>query len=118
MRAGLIGKQVGNDAAASEFGNHVGAIADEADGSGFAFAHGVFQDAQRFVEVVDHHVAIAGFHAALDAFGVDVNAEKCRAVQSGGERLRAAHAAHAAADDQFSGEVAAKMLSAAAAKVS
>ena len=110
VRAGLIGEQIGKNAAAREFGNHVGAIADEADGSGFVFAHGILQDAQSFVEIVDHHVAVAGFHATLDAFGVYVNSQERCAVQRCGERLRATHSAHAASHDQFSGEVAAKML--------
>ena len=99
VRAGLVGEQIGDDAAAREFGNHVRAIADEADRSGFALAHGIFQDAQRFVEIVDHHIAIAGLDAALDAFRINVDAEKCGAIQRGGERLRAAHAAHSAAGD-------------------
>ena len=111
VRAGLVGEQIGDYAAAREFGNHVRAISDETDRCGFALAHGVFQNAQRLVEIVDHHVAIAGLHAALDAFRIDVDAEKRRAIESCGERLRAAHSAHAAADDEFSGEIALKMFS-------
>ena len=111
VRAGLVGEQIGDDSAAREFGNHVGAISHQADGRGFALADGILQNAQRFVEIVDHHVAVAGFHAPLDAFGIDVNSKKRRAIQSRGQRLRAAHAAHAAAGDEFSGEVALKMFS-------
>ena len=119
MRAGLVGEQVGDHAAARQFRNHVRAISDQADGSGFAFAHGIFQNAQRFIEIVDHHVAVAGLHAALDALGIHVDAEKRRAIQRRGQRLRATHAAHAAADDQFSGEIAAEnVCRAAAANVS
>ena len=82
VRAGLVGQQIGDDAAAREFRNHVGAIADQADGRGFALADGILQDAQRLVEIVDHHVAVAGLHAPLDAFGIDVDAEKRRAVRA------------------------------------
>ena len=59
VRAGLIGEQVGHDAAARQFWNHVGAISHQPNGRGFALAHRIFQDAQRFVEIVDHHVAVA-----------------------------------------------------------
>src|ERR1019366_4945712 len=93
-----------------ELGNYFGAISNEADGRRFAFANGIFQNAQSFVKVVDHHIAIAGAQATLDAFGIDVNAEIGAAVQSCGERLGSAHAAHAAADDEFSGKRAAKMF--------
>ena len=111
VRAGLVGEQIGDHAAAGELGNHVRAISDEAHRSGLALAHRIFQDAQRFVEIVDHHVAVAGLHAALDALRIDVDAEKRGAVQRGGQRLRATHSAHAAAGDQFSGEIALKMFS-------
>ena len=100
VRAGLIREQVGHHAAARQFGNHVRAISDQADGRGFAFAHGILQDAQRLVEIVHHHIAVAGLHAALDAFRVHVNSQERRAIQRGGQRLRAAHAAHAAGHDQ------------------
>ena len=111
VRAGLVGEQIGHHAAPRELGNHVRAVADQPDRRRFALAHRVFQDAQRLVEIVDHHVAVAGFDAPLDALGIDVDSEKRRAVQRRRQRLRAAHAAHAAAHDQFSGEIAAKMFS-------
>ena len=111
MRARLVGEQIGDHAAPREFGNHVRAVADEPDRRRLALAHRVFQDAQRFVEIVDHHVAVAGLHAPLDALRIDVDAEKRRAVQRRGQRLRAAHPAHSAGRDQLSGEIALKMFS-------
>ena len=111
VRAGLVGEQIGDDAAAGEFGNHVRAISDEAHRCGFARANGVFQDAQRLVEIVHHHVAVTAFHATLDALRVNINSKKRGAVQSRGQRLRAAHPAHAAAGDQLSGKIALKVFS-------
>ena len=99
VRAGLIGEQVGHDAAARELGNYVRAISSEPHGSGFALAHGIFQNAEGFVEVVDHHVAVARFHAALDAFGVHIDSQERRAVQGCGQRLRATHPPHATGHD-------------------
>ena len=46
-------------------------------------------------------VAIARFDAALDAAAVDVDGQDDAAVEGDGERLRAAHAAHAAGDDEL-----------------
>ena len=36
MRAGLIGENVGNDAAVHNFRQNIGAIADQSDGEGFS----------------------------------------------------------------------------------
>src|ERR1700733_2049838 len=80
VRGSLVGEQIGDNSAAREFGNYFGAISNEADGGGFAFAHGIFQNAQGFVEVIDHHIAISGAKAALDAFGIDVNSKICAAI--------------------------------------
>ena len=108
--AGLVGKNIGNNAALGEFRNQVSTISDEADGSGFAFSHGVFQNAQGFVEGGDHHVAIAGLDAALDALRVHIDAEECCTVHGRSERLGSPHAAHATSDDKFAGKSAAKVL--------
>ena len=110
MGGSLVGEDVGDDAALGEFRNDVGAIADESDRNVFFLAHRVLQDAQSFVERGDHEVAVAGLEPLLDALGIDVDAEKRRAGHGGGQRLGAAHASHAAADDQFAGEVAVETL--------
>ena len=95
VRAGLVGNDVRHHAALREFRNQVGAITHKADGSCFAFAHRILQNAQCFIQRIDHHVAIAGFYAALDAFRVDINSQECCAVHRGGQWLRATHPAHA-----------------------
>ncbi len=110
MGGSLVGEDVGDYAALGEFRNNVGAIAHQTDGYVFFLADGVLQDAQGFIERGDHEVAVAGLEALLDAFGIDVDAEKRRAGHGGGEWLGATHAAHAAADDEFSGEVAVEIL--------
>ena len=97
VRGSLIGENVGNDAALGQLRNDVGAVADQPDRNVFFLAHGVLQDAQRFVERVDHEVAVAGLQALLDALGIDVDAEESRASHGRRQRLRSTHAAHAAA---------------------
>ena len=106
----LVGQNVGHDAAFGEFGNNVSAIADQSDRNVFFLANGILQDAQRFIERGDHEVAVAGLQPLLDALRIDVNAEECRAGHGCGERLRSAHAAHAAGDDELACEVAAEMF--------
>jgi hypothetical protein len=94
----------------AKFRNHVRAVSDQPDRNIFFFTNRVLQNAQGFVESGDHEVAIAGLQALLDALRIDVNAQKSRAGHGCGEGLSSTHAAHAAADDQLAGEVAAKML--------
>ena len=110
MGGSLVGEDVGHDAALGELGNDVSAIADEADGDVFFFADGVLEDAQGFVERVDHEVAVAGAQALLDALGIDFDAEVAGAGHGGGEGLGSAHAAHAAGDDELACEVSAEVL--------
>ena len=99
--AGLVGDNVDLHAAADDFGEHVGAVADEANGECAAFATGQLAERERLVEILGQRVAIARFNAALDAAAVDLDGENHSAVEGDGERLRAAHAAHAAGDDEL-----------------
>jgi long-chain acyl-CoA synthetase len=110
VRRGLVGEQIGHHAALGERRDQVRAVSYQSHRDWLALSHSVFQDAQRFVEVVDHHVAVAGLDAALDAFRVHVDPEKRTAVERRRERLRAAHPAQPARDNQFSGQVAAEMF--------
>jgi hypothetical protein len=99
---GLIGDYVDLHAAAHDFRKDVGTVADETDGDGFLLAHRVLQDAQGFVEGVDHEIAVSSLEPFLDALCINVNPQKCGAGHGGGEWLRSTHPAHAAADDQLS----------------
>ena len=110
VRRSLIGENVRDHAAIGEFRNDVGAIADQSDGDIFFFADGILQNAQRLIERGDHEIAVAGLQALLDALGIDVNSQKSRAGHGCGQRLSSAHSAHAAADDQLAGEIAAEMF--------
>ena len=110
MRGSLVGQNVGDDAALGQFRNHVRAISHQPDGNIFFLAHGIFQNAQRFVERRDHEVEIAGLQPLLDALGIDINSQKRRAGHGRGHGLRSAHSAHSAADNQLAGEIAAEMF--------
>ena len=101
---GLIGHDVDVHAAAHDFRQDVGAIAHQAYGQGTLLAPRRFTERQGFVEILGELVAIASVDAALDAGAVDVDGQNHAAIQRDRQWLRAAHAAHAAGDDELAGE--------------
>src|SRR5262245_1011422 len=101
MRAGLIGQRVGDDAAPNKLRQDVAAIAHQTDGDALAALPRFVDFAERVVEVVTDFVAVTGLKTLLNARRIDVDAQKTRAVHSRGQRLRAAHPAHPAGDDQL-----------------
>ncbi len=105
MRARLVGEQIRNHAAPRQLRNHVGTISNQSNRRRLARTHGVLQNAQRFVEIVHHHIAVTALHAPLDALRIHVDPQKRRAIQRRCQRLRAAHPAHAAARHKFPGKV-------------
>src|ERR1035441_6013526 len=110
MRRSLIGKNIRHNPALSEFGDDIGAIADESDGNIFFFAHRILQNAQRLVERRHQEIAIASLQALLDALGIDINAKERSASHGCRERLRSSHSAHSSGDDQFAAQIATKMF--------
>ncbi len=107
--ARLIGQQIGHHAAPREFGDDVGAVGDEPDGERLAPVARGEHPSEGLVERIRHAVAVARLDALADARGVDVDAQKRRAVHGRGQRLRAAHAAEPAGDDESPGERSAEM---------
>ena len=67
MGAGLVGDDVDLDAAANDFGQDIGAVANESDREGATFAAGGLAEGERFVKVLADGVAVACVNAALDA---------------------------------------------------
>ena len=100
VRAGLIGQQVGDDAAARHFGKHFGAVAHQPHRQRALRRHGFMQHFHGVVKRVRDAVAVTALDAALDALRIHLDAQKRRAIHGGGEWLRTPHAAHAAGDDQ------------------
>ena len=67
MRRGLVGDDVGLDAAAQKLRQHFAGIAEQRDGDGFARLRRAFDDRERLVEVLGLDVDIAGAQPELDA---------------------------------------------------
>src|SRR6201987_2133073 len=80
VRARLVGKQIRNHSASRQLRDYVGTISYQPHGRRLAFTHGVFQYAQRFIQVVHHHIAVTALHTPLDAFRIYVDPQKRGAI--------------------------------------
>jgi hypothetical protein len=111
-RAGLVREQVRHDPALHHERQHLGAVAHQSDRHGLLLVDRVADDAHGLIEVVDHDVAVAGLQALLDALRVYFDAQAGRAGHTGRKRLRSAHSAHAAGEQEPAGERSGEMLAA------
>ena len=105
----LVGDDVGEEVAPHELGEHLGAIADQADRQSLPLRLRGQAHRDGLLEIGREMLAIAGLDTAADLLRVDVHHQNGGAGKPAGERLRAAHAAAAAGDDQAAAERAAEM---------
>ena len=112
MRRGLVGEQVGADAAADDLGQDFGGVSEQADRDGLTLGVAGFDHRDRFVDAVRLLVEIAGAQAHLDAARLAFDREARCARHYRRERLRAAHAAEAGGEQPAPCEAAAIMLAA------
>ena len=110
MGAGLVGQQVGADAAREHFGQDFGRVTEQADRDGFLVGAALLDDRHGFLDRRGRDIQIAGAQAHLDAAQLAFDRQAGRAGHDGGERLRAAHAAQARRQQPFAVEAAAMML--------
>src|SRR5690606_9114499 len=109
---GLVGDGVRAHAAADQFGQHFGGVAEQRDRLGLA-GLGVLPDpGQGVVEAVGLLVDVAGAQAHVDAALLAFAVQAAGAGQAGGPRLAAAQAARAAGQAPLAGGVAAVALAA------
>ena len=97
VRRRLIGQHIGDEAAADQLRQHLGAIADQADRQRPARPLRLVAPAQRFVQRRRRAVEVARVEAALDARRIHFDHQADGVVHRGGERLGAAHSAEPAA---------------------
>ena len=112
VRRGLVGDDVGPDAAPHQFGHDLGRVAEERDRDGLARLGRPVDDRKRVVEVFGGDVDVAGAQAEFDAGGAAFDREHRRAGECRRERLRPAHAAQARGQDPLARKVAAEVLAA------
>ena len=110
VRRSLIGKNVRHHAAFGQLRNNIRAIAHQPDRNIFLLADGIFQNAQRLVQSSNQKVAVPSLEPLLDALRININPQKRRARHGSRQRLRSAHPAHAARNDQLARKVSTKML--------
>ena len=107
---GLVGDDVGDDAAPDYLRVDVGGIGDETDRQRPTLGLGGEHHVERRVEVGGDHVEIADRLALLGPLRIDVDAEDGGAGHAAGQRLRTAHAAKAGGQHEATGERAAESL--------
>ncbi len=103
VRSGLLGDEIGDDAAAHELGVDVGRVRAHRDRDRLIARGALTHAGERSVEIVDALVDVLGREALLDARGIDLDAEAREARHRRGERLRAAHAAEARGEHPLPG---------------
>ena len=107
---GLVGHRIRADAAANQFRQDFGGIAEQRNRHRFSFS-AVFLDAgQRVVQIMGLFVHIPGLDAHIDARLLAFDIERAGTGHAGGQGLRTAHAAQTGGQNPFSGEIAGIVL--------
>ena len=110
VRAGLVGDEVGPDAAPHELGQDLGGVAEQADRTRLLRRGAGRHARQRVVEAARLFVEVAAAQAEVDPALLALDGQRHRAGEGGGQRLRAAHAAEAGGQDPAPGQIAAVVL--------
>uniref|UniRef100_A0A0N4ZGP7 LigA n=1 Tax=Parastrongyloides trichosuri TaxID=131310 RepID=A0A0N4ZGP7_PARTI len=110
VRAGLIGHQIGANAALDHFRQKISCIAQQADRQGFLVLERLLQQGQGLVQRFGHDVDVAGAQAELDAAALALDGDAGGAGHGRGQRLGAAHAAQARRQNPLAGPVAVIVL--------
>ncbi|ENN89473.1 hypothetical protein RHSP_65926 [Rhizobium freirei PRF 81] len=108
VRGGLVGNDIGHDAATCNLGVDLGRIADETDGKRSLLLDGRIDHRQRRIEVGRDFLQIADVLALPGTLRIDIDAEDRSTRHAAGERLRAAHAAKAGRQHETAEEIAAE----------
>ena len=109
MGAGLVGNDIRRDAAADQFRQHIGAIANQSHREwrlAWRASSSSPSASSRSCASTSQYLRL---YALLDARGIDIDSQEASAIHGGRERLSAAHAAHAAGDDQSAQQRSAEM---------
>ena len=114
MRRGLVGHEVGHEAAGArtphQFGQHLGRIAEQADRDRFLACAVLLDERERVVEVARLLVEVARAQAEVEARLLAFDVQRHGTGERGGQRLRTAHAAEAGRQDPAPAPVAAEVL--------
>ena len=95
MGARLVRHDVDVGAAPDQLRQHLGGVAEQADGERAALAHRRLQAGERIVERSGPLVQVPGLEPALDPLQIDLHTQGAAVVEGHRERLGAAHPAQA-----------------------
>jgi hypothetical protein len=112
VRRGLVGNDIGTNAATDEFREDFRRIADQADGFRLARLGPLVDQRQRLIERMRLRIDITGAQAEIDAGFIAFDGKAAGAGHDGGERLCATHAAETAGENPLALQVAFIMLAA------
>jgi hypothetical protein len=112
MRRGLVGEDVGADAALEYFRHDRGGVAEQADRFGLASLGPAIDHFHRLIERLGLLVEIAGAQAEIDRIRIAFDGKTRSTSHDSGQRLGAAHAAETAGQDPLALEVAIVVLAA------
>ena len=103
---GLVGDEVGADAAAAQLREDLGSVAEESDRARASRRARLLDEPERLVEVAAHSVEVALLDSPLDAARPALHRQHRGAGHGRGERLGAAHAAKPGGQDPAAAEIA------------
>ncbi len=96
VRAGLVGHDVGPHPARDQLRQHLGRVAQQADGFRLPAGARLLGPCHGLFQVVGRHIEVAVLQPPFDAPRVHLDDERHALVHRDGQRLRAAHLAQAA----------------------
>jgi hypothetical protein len=105
VRRRLVGDQVEGLSTTRKLRDHVGGVAENANGQSATFARSRSYPCERVVQRVGSLVEVARLEPAPNPFGIDLDAEDRGTRQGAGKRLRAAHPAQAGRKDRSAREI-------------
>ena len=112
MRRRLIGDRIGSDPSADQLGQHLGRVAEQADGHRHLLSAGLLDPGQGVVQVARLDVQVAGPESHRDPLRPALDGQARRPGHAGRERLGTAHPAQAGGQHPPTAQVAAVVPSA------
>ncbi|ABA50058.1 hypothetical protein BURPS1710b_2184 [Burkholderia pseudomallei 1710b] len=109
VRGGLVGDDIGHDAAREDRREHVGRVAEQADRDRLAARLRVADQRERLVEIARLPLEEAHLQPLVDARLIDLDDERRRIGHAPRERLRAAHSAEAGRQDEAPAQIVAEV---------
>ena len=100
----LVGEHVRNEPSPCQLGQHVGAVANQADGQRASRALGLLAPAKRFIQGRRRTIQVARLDSPMHSRGIHFDGQTHAVVHGRGERLSASHTAEATRQHETSAQ--------------